>query len=341
MTVIELDRDLAPVKPWQDKGTRQHILNRCLSPDANQYNWKDGTTTITEEVFATSLPDTASLFHINYLEYLQGNYGQHNKIVLAPHHFWYSILAEIAQAVINAPDIHRSLFTRDPTGKIDIIVPCSSETEPLRMDALYNEMIGYIPVDTDLFLPSFTTSTEMSRLASLAAFLETCTPYYNYMMLTCGYPAIRLDGTHEDWGKIQTKLATLENEFARIGSPIAPWLLDNILPMTVEIYRAIDGKDNVDWLKQIFTQQRCGSGSQYVVDGWFSRLFMKQPESLRKVGNFPSHISKVPYKTLPSESEWNMCFTLSHSNLDKDGFMSPDYSWVQVRKLSQPKVIRK
>jgi len=340
MTIIELERNLVPVKPWQDKGARQYLLNRCLSPNAREYNWKDKTTTITEEVFATSLPEAASLFHTNYLEYLQGNYGQHSKIILAPHHFWYSILAEIAQAVVGAPDIHRPLFTRDPAGKIDIIVPCSSETEPLRMDALYNEMIGYIPVDTDLFLPSFTTSTEMSRLASLAAFLETCTPYYNYMMLACGYPAIRLDGTQHDWERVVTKLNALVDEFLRINSPVGPWIVDNVGPLVENILDALDGK-NVDWLKQIFTQQRCGSGSQYEVDGWFSRLFIKQPKSLREVGNFPSHISKVPYTTLPSGTKWNMCFALSHSNLDKDGFMVPDYSWMQVRKLDQPKIIRK
>ncbi len=339
MTVIELDRDLVPVKPHQDKGARQYILNRCLTPEARQYNYRDKTTTITEEVFATSLPEAAPLFHTNYLEYLQGNYGQHNKIVLAPHHFWYSILAEIAQAVVSAPDIHRPLFTRDPKGKIDIIVPCASETEPLRMDALYNEMIGYIPVDTDLFLPSFTTSTEMSRLASLAAFLETCSPYYNYMMLACGYPAIRLDGTRYDWDKVVAKLTSLGDEFLRVKSPAGPWIIENVVPIALKILGALDGK-NVEWLKQIFTQERCGSGSQYEVDGWFSRIFMNQPKRLREVMNFPSHISKVPYKTLPSGTEWNMCFALTHSNLDNDGFMSPDYSWVQVRKLAQPLIIR-
>jgi hypothetical protein len=339
MTVIELlDSELSPIIRHQVKGLHEYVLNRCLSPDARNYNWKDRTTTVTEEVFASNLPETASSFHTNYLEYLQDAYSVHHKIVIAPHHFWYSILCEIAQTVVSTPDLHRSLFTRDPAGKIDIIVPCSSETEPLRMDALYKEMIGYIPIDTDLFLPTFTTSTEMSKLASLAAFLETCSPYYSYMMLLCGYPAVRLDGTKADWEMVTTKLVSLGDEFLHIKSPLGPWVTDTICPIAEKLLGALDNK-NVDWLRQIFTQQKCGSGSQYVVDGWFSRLFIKQPEGLPEVCNFPSHISKVPYTTLPSGTKWNMCFALTHSNRDADGFMVPDYSWVQVRKLAEPKVI--
>jgi hypothetical protein len=36
------------------------------------------------------------------------------------------------------------------------------------MDAIYQEMIGLAPIDTTLFLPTFSTETEMSRMASLA-----------------------------------------------------------------------------------------------------------------------------------------------------------------------------
>ena len=49
-------------------------------------------------------------------------------------------------------------------------------------------------------------------------------------------------------------------------------------------------------------------------------------------------LTKVPYKTLPSETEWNLCFGLFHSNRDDEGFMVPDFSWVQVQKLPEPRV---
>jgi hypothetical protein len=42
-------------------------------------------------------------------------------------------------------------------------------------------------------------------------------------------------------------------------------------------------------------------------------------------------VTKVPYKTLPSETEWNLCFGLFHSNRDDEGFMVPEFSRVQVK----------
>jgi hypothetical protein len=65
---------------------------------------------------------------------------------------------------------------------------------------------------------------------------------------------------------------------------------------------------------------------------------MQQPTRWRTVINFPAHITKVPYKTLPSQTEGNLCFGLFHSNRDQDGFMVPDFSWVQVQKLAQPRI---
>lgn len=347
MTTITLDATLEPIEPRKPildaNGNpagghpRDIILERCLSKGSVQYDWRAKTITETESIFAASLPMEATHFHYCYLDYLQKTYGLHHKIVLAPHHFWYTVLAEIAQTVIGDADKHRPLFTRDPSGKIDIIVQCASETEPLRMDALYAEMIGYIPVDTGLFLPTFTTSTETSRLAALAAFLETCSPYYNYMMLACGHPAIRLDGTREDWQAVCDRLATLSGEFARVGSPVAKWIDDTVGPIAEKLLAALDGQ-HADWFKTIFSQQKCGSGSQYVVSGWWTRLFIEGSQGLGEVRDYRSHISKVPYTTLPSGTQWNMCFALTHSNADTDGFLVPDYSWVQIQKLAEPRV---
>jgi hypothetical protein len=341
MTVLTLDETLTETE-WNEKylpraQIKSTIEKQCIAGDAVRHASKARTITETEIVFASAVPDDAYLYHNNYLQYLSRTYSHHNSIVLAPQHFWYTGLCEIAQTVVKNPEDHRKLFTRDPEGKIDIIVWCDHETEPLRMDAIYQEMIGLVPIDTTLFLPKFSTETEMSRLASLAAFLETCSPFYNYTMVVCGHPRIKLLGTVEDWDSIVSRLDRLEREFAAYpNSPVAPWIGQTMLPTAIKIREALDGK-NLDWFREIFTEERCGSGST-VVGGWFSRLFMQQPTRWRTVINFPAHITKVPYKTLPSQTEWNLCFGLFHSNRDQDGFMVPDFSWVQVRKLAQPRI---
>jgi hypothetical protein len=342
MTTLVLNRTLKEVE-WNDTHyprprVKKEIEAGCLAKNAVERNWNTKTTTEKEIVFASTLPDGADLYHKNYLGYLSRTFGHHNSIVLAPQQFWYTGLCEIAQTVVNEPETHRKLFTRDPEGKIDIIVPCADESEPLRMDEIYQEMIGLVTIDTTLFLPTFSTETEMSRMASLAAFLETCSPYYNYMMITCGHPRVKLLGTTEDWEAIVSRLDELEREFADCpSSPIPKWISGSMLPAATKLREALDGK-NEDWFREIFTEQRCGSGGQKTVDGWFSRLFMKQPKGMREVTNFPTHVTKVPYKTLPSETEWNLCFGLFHSNRDDEGFMVPDFSRVQVKKLTEPRV---
>src|SRR6516225_6125278 len=135
MTTLVLDRTLKEVE-WND--------THYPRPDVKK-KIEAGCLTEKEIVFASTVPDGADLYHKHYLDYLSRTFGYHNSIVLAPQHFWYTGLCEIAQTVMKQPETHRKLFTRDPEGKIDIIVPCASETEPLRMDDIYDEMIGLVP----------------------------------------------------------------------------------------------------------------------------------------------------------------------------------------------------
>lgn len=333
MPVLTLDTSLREVE-WNANNYprpkyKDRIEKGCLSVDAVTYDWKNKTTSATEIVFASAVPDNAALYHKNYLNYLSLTFGHHNSIVLAPQHFWYTILCEIAQTVVGKPSDHRKLFTRDPDNKINIFIPCASETEPLRLDDIRDQMIGMIPIDTSLFLPSFSTETDMSRLASLAAFLETCSPYYNYGMYLCGHPRIKLAGTLEDWACIVANLDRLRAEFNALpDSPICPWIALSVLPTATKIANrmACLSDENEAWFKDIFSEERCGSGGQTTVNGWFSRLFLTQPKSLREVGNFPTHVTKVPYTTLPSDTKWNLCFGLFHSDRDAEGFTVPEFS---------------
>lgn len=344
MTVLTLDPSLEPVRAderrYPTPTQRDAVAQACLSPGATKYDWRSNTTTVTEEVYRSSLPDEAGLFHANYLGYLSGTFAVHHSIVVAPHHFWYSVMCEIAQAVVSRPDAHRPMFTRDPAGKIEIVVPCSADDDLLRMDAIHDEMVGLVPVDTSLFLPEFSTTTEMSRLATLAAFLETCTPYYSYSMYLCGHPRVRLAGTPVDWAMMAGRLDALADEFESVDSPVAPWIRGTVAPTVSKLREAYEG-GNEEWFRTMFTERRCGSGGQVVIDGWFSRLFMDQSMSLRQLCNFPTHITRVPYKVTGGKVDrnWNLCFGLFHSDPDADGFMVPEYGWVQVEKLRESKLM--
>ena len=336
MKIIELNNDLKPVKyKFGSSYDKASMANKCLSTDAYKRNYDNKTISVNEIVFHDTIPDTADMYHHNYLAYIQNTYADHNKMVLSPHVMWYTLMCEVAGHVNKFPTEHASIFTSTPDNKQEIIVPCSNENVPLRIDAIYEVLKTKVPVDSDKFLPKFSTSTDTSNAATLAAFLETCSPYYSYGMLACGHPAIKIDGTFEDWALYLERTFTLIEIFKTANNDgIANYLNDNVLPIIDKIMLMYD-KPDVQWLSNIFSHTRCGSGSQYFIDGWFTNMFMVKPQQ-PEVSDYSTHITKVPYFTLPSNTEWNMCFMLSHSNLDDDGFMIPDFSQIQIKKLKTP-----
>ena len=57
----------------------------------------------------------------------------------------------------------------------------------------------------------------------------------------------------------------------------------------------------------------------------------------RALGILVVHSEKGKFVvTTTAGTEWNLCFGLFHSNRDDEGFMVPDFSRVQVKKLAEP-----
>lgn len=89
--------------------------------------------------------------------------------------------------------------------------------------------------------------------------------------------------------------------------------------------------DRAFW-SEVYRDKRCGSGSQFFVDGWWARtMFMTFPQQLPEAANFSRHITKVPYTILPTNQKWKLCFGLTHSYEDAEGFFHPRFSRVQVK----------
>jgi hypothetical protein len=104
MTTLVLDSTLKEVG-WNDThyprpDVKKKIEMGCLAVDAVNWDWTTRTKIEKEIVFGSTVPDRADLYHKNYLDYLSRTFGHHNSIVLAPQHFWYTGLCEIAQTVV-------------------------------------------------------------------------------------------------------------------------------------------------------------------------------------------------------------------------------------------------
>lgn len=343
MTIIKLNEELAriPKSTWEMEPSS--LTYKAFTQGANKTDWdyKDELriNTVSEEIWRDDVPKDAEYYHSNYLGYLQTCYHKHEKVMMNPHHIWYTILCEIAQAVIKDPKKHATIFTKSPDKKIDILVPCASELEPLRMDAIYEQLVGLVPVDTKLFVPDLSTYTEKARLATLGAFLEAASPFYNYMMYACGIPVIKVGGVVEDWLLIQDNCRILSIKFKDVDSHLSPYL-DSVMGILDHIINSFHGIIDKEWWKDIYTDERCGSGSDKFISGWFTKLMVESNPRTPKLENFSSHVTRVPYTTLPSKTKWHLTFMLTHSNRDANGFLVPDFSMYQVKHHATPLVTK-
>jgi hypothetical protein len=242
------------------------------------------------------------------------------------------VLNEIAKGVIDFPDAHRDLFTKSPD-KIELTFLVGSVDEPLPIPTVIESLSKLVPVDVDLFIPKFSTTTDMARLTHLASFAETCTPYYNYATYLCGFPKVRIDGTADDYDLAVGRAVALYNMFDRVGSPLSIWMQTIMLPWLSNIADAVH-KQDADYFQKILSTKHCGSGGEIDVHGWWPQLFIKQPKQGKKPENFPTQIARVPWVNLETNRNFTLNCGIFHSVKDEDGFMIPHFGWVQNEILS-------
>jgi len=259
--------------------------------------------------------------HRNYLNYLQRAWGSHYGIVISPDIIWHILLSEMGVHIKNNSEFYRTLFTASDK-KVEIVVP-TADPQLIDLNLIVTELKKLVPTNIDLFLPEFTSTTASSSLAFMAVFADAMTPYYNYCMYLCGIPKIKILGEKSDWEKIITNLTEMKVLLNK-NKKNADYF-DKVIEIVEKItgnYEMID----VEFLKNIFSLKRCGSGGQVEASGWATDLFMKKPQ-VRYVENYPTCISKVPYTLLETQQKFELCYGL-FSSVEEDGFIIPDFGFI-------------
>lgn len=299
---------------------REQLLSNIKTP---KKSWDDPEV---EALAATNVPEEVDGYHTNFLSYLEAGYNKHQSIVLQPHVFWNMILNEISGYINENVEECRHLFT-DSDEKKKIEVFCSSIIPPL--NEFEKSLRELVPTNMDPFLPKFSTDTEQSKLANIATFMEAVSPYYSYSMFCCGYNAIRVDGTVEDWfllvdtaRHLTEVLPNLNNYLTRVSD-------------TITSFVSWVQSGNGEQVAKILTNTRIGSGSDTSIQGWITKLYRNKslPSGTRKACNFPTHVAKVPYRHNTFRRDFHLNYGLFSSKLDKDGFLVPDFSYIVNEKL--------
>jgi hypothetical protein len=258
--------------------------------------------------------------HKNYVEYLLAAWDSHYGIVVSPDIIWYLLQCELTSIVATNAETYRDLFTTSKEKKTITIQSNSLTVMPL--DALMQALIKEIPSEVTSFLPEFSTSSQRAIFARFAAFADMVSPYYNYCMYCCGFPAIDVRGDQADWAKLHYKWKCLGKMFSKHQDYISR--VDNA------IAQICGSLNDADFWRDMFNLDRCGSGHQYEVSGWLTNLYLQEPDT-RFPENYPSHVSLVAYKQLNTQKDYEMKSGLLASK--KEGsFLIPDFAHIIYEK---------
>lgn len=299
---------------------KEIILDSSLAVIEHQFNTINLKYAFKDSVdFNVASTIDSNIFHRNYLTYLELCWKLHYGIVISPTILWNMVLNNLAYQVNKTPEIFRKYFTESDE-KQEIIVQQGGNL--IDVNLLISGISSKIPTKImDSCFPKFTTDTEKSIIANYTAFLDMVSPFYNYGMLLCGIPKIKILGIKEDWLIFVYKLGEIAGAI--------PELTDYIFKVTKRISDIIE--ETADYSK-FFTLERCGSGSQIEIYGWIIDFFIELPPVLYPE-NFISCISKIDYKCYNDGNDYRLYAGLFTSIIE-DGYLIPEFDNIYFSKNS-------
>lgn len=141
----------------------------------------------------------------------------------------------------------------------------------------------------------------------------------------CGFPAIDVRGTVEDYTQICDNWDKISQLFNSHGAWFAR--VKDIMSNCVK------NLENPDWWIKMFSLERCGSGGQVLTSGWFSQLFLEPPKTAYPE-NFPSCVSVVDYKQLDTNKNYRMMDGLFMSRMEGD-FLVPEFGFAVFERTAE------
>ncbi len=265
-----------------------------------------------------------SQYQVNYLELMSNAYSAHRKIEIAPHDLWFIVLSELAAVIKANKDRLRHLFTTSAEKKT--IQVDTNDVTKLDLNLVVAQLRDLVPTDIDVFVPDFSTHTPESRLACYAGLCDAMQVYYSYETRACGLPELRITGSKEDWLLFHSCLQKLSGNDLLGNIPgVTKWLYE-VQAIILEFVHVtgVQAPDLSFW-KDVFSKNNVGSGGEFVISGWITKLFMYKP-NMFKLENFSAALATVPYKNVDTGREFTAVYGALKGIRTEDGFMKAGYT---------------
>jgi hypothetical protein len=118
----------------------------------------------------------------------------------------------------------------------------------------------------DLVTGDFSTTGIAEKAAFQVTLMDAMKSFFEYSVSTmCGIPEITLEGTPEDWRKIEEKTKALAKYDLE-------WWVNDLAPVLKQFTAAAEGKRDQEFWQSIYKWHSVGSGNPYIT-GWALNFF--------------------------------------------------------------------
>lgn len=257
---------------------------------------------------------SGTVLHRNYVEYLKIAYNNDYGIVISPNHIWFTILCSFAKIIKDDADLFKKYFTKskkEEKTKIELKEGGENMIE-IPIEKIMDLILKKLPskIRKSLILPKISTTTPEFQLACATAFFDTCSPYYDYYFIGCGYNKIKILGTKKDY-------EILEKSFYNLVDKLIPDYckfdkLDKFYKGVGDTFDRINRNYNDDkfWERILWTE--AGYISQNL-DGWIIPFQI-----------FDAHYAICEYTEVTENKKNVLCTGIFSSKID-DGYLVPEF----------------
>lgn len=241
------------------------LKDKSYFPEGTYNRILEATSVVDKQLIQTN-------FH-PFVESLHLAYSNHYPVTISPDMIWLLIAQGFAIHVNeNAEELRKQFVDFDGKKKIDVrrdeFVKGSKRND---WPGVFEEFGEKIEANTgaellDLVTGDFSTTGAIEKVAFQVTLMDAMKSYFVYSVTTsCGIPEITLEGTPEDWKRIEEKAKQL-------AQYDLDWWIEDLMPVLKQFTKAASGKPDKKFWESIYKWTPVGSGNPYIT-GWVLHLF--------------------------------------------------------------------
>lgn len=291
----------------------------------------------------------------SFYEGMYSAYASHRPFTLSPDMVWILISQGFSAHVNNNADDLRSMFVKGD-GKttleyksLDITLDNPNSPWDKAFKDFGKQIAAHAgPELTQALTADFSTTTDITRIASQITLMDALKPYFEFVVryMGCGIPEVTLEGTPQDWESVLSKTQALRKYKL-------DWWIDELEPVLKQFVQASKGKIDQEFWKAMFKMHTIKAyGARDVVDGWMVKFYpynktgqRNNLKELRGFNNLPNEIVKVDVKYIDENNLetplelWAGFVGLEQNNATFG--LKPTIAWMIRKKDSDAKFIAK